>query len=433
MEEKRRLGTDQRGVTLVELLAAIVILSIVAVVLYRGFIIGAQTNARARVQHQATSLAQNVLEGLKAENVGEILSQFENPVSVDSEGNVTVHFDILPQPLMPPDLNAKVGAFGPYLSAGETDGYVRTGDGKYYLYLQDVRMENNLYDVMITLDASQYRTDLAASPGAPPGSGQAFNSQEMVQIPQMDATYDAIIADSKVHDKEGYEAVSIKAGAGFNPRELYRTITITVQDTDLLDGNVNSRVTAEYKYFYETDNQYKETDYVFDNIDEPQNALRSLFLFYQPAYDWGKDTIIIDNKSNRDMDLYLIKQQTTANLVELDGKERGYRMSLQVNEQFGGSAAHVRVLTNLDTNLATGQESVVKQAAFMYNGSVLSEEQKKQVLGVNGLSNMQVRDKLMDVVVEVFRAGGGSVPAGTADFLEHTGKKAAELAGSIRN
>lgn len=56
MEKTRSVKLNNKGVSLVELLVAISIFSIVVVVIYQGFVLAAKTNSKAKIQYKATLL-----------------------------------------------------------------------------------------------------------------------------------------------------------------------------------------------------------------------------------------------------------------------------------------------------------------------------------------------------------------------------------------
>ena len=65
---------DDRGFTLVELIVAIVILAIVFVPLLHAFVTGAQTEAKSRIQNNATTAAQAIIENIQATDTATLLS-----------------------------------------------------------------------------------------------------------------------------------------------------------------------------------------------------------------------------------------------------------------------------------------------------------------------------------------------------------------------
>ena len=57
---------DDRGVTLLELILAISIFSIAAIVLFQGFVTSGRINKKSNLYLEATTTAQNVMEELKS-------------------------------------------------------------------------------------------------------------------------------------------------------------------------------------------------------------------------------------------------------------------------------------------------------------------------------------------------------------------------------
>lgn len=443
---KNRVLLNNDGMTLIELLTALLILSIVAVVFYHGFLTGAMTNTKAKQQHKATSLAQNIMEGLKAEDINTILFQFSYPAYTDQDGSLRENFDILPGSLFRDTPSNSAGtfksSFGTYVEnpqKGEAGEYVRTDDGKYYLYLTNLSMENTLFDVLVTLDGSAYSNDTKDGAGNALNTsrGKNYNSDQWVQIPAMDSNYDAVVSSSQVYDVEALKVMEIISG--FNPDYVKRTITITVEDTPLLSGETISTVSAKYEYFFNDETKYQQTDWVFDNTDDPTKKLRNIFLFYQPYYSStgyieGRDTIILRNPDNRELEFYVVKQQTETNLSKLSHQEINYQCSVRVTDSGTlPGKSYVGIHTNLGYNLADGQKLSDPQAAYYLNGTLNSgEQQLKDVFRLGSLTRKQASDKIMDVRIEVFKAGTGSFTT-LDEFRSRVGQQAAVLEGSIRN
>lgn len=441
---------NNKGVSLVELIIAMTILSIVVVVIYQGFILSAQTNSKAKLQHKATSLAQNVLEGLKAENINTILHQFSMPAATVGEGagsTVSVNFDILPMSIMNvvdeanptvEELNARVGTFGTYVDTSEgadQSKYITSADGKYYLYLKDVEMENTLFDVLITIDGSPYKTGS--------DKGQAYNDQTTIMIPSMDTTYDALVANSNVYDNEGFNAVSNSINIGYDPTLAYRRITVTIDDMPILnpDYPIATKVTAKYEYFYSTNTTpyYVAEEVVFDSTENPEYGLRNVFLFFQPSYGHKADQIVVDNSDNRETELFLIKQQITDNTVQLAVDEGLYNIELEVRETpadiTNEAKAALKLRTNLGVNLGNGADVSMRET-YKYQAAATSFVDKtvvKNKLDYNDLTNGQSVETFFDVTIEVHRAGTGGTPADITAFRSQWGEQVAVITGSIRN
>lgn len=440
-----KLNND--GVSLIELLVAMVILSICVVAFGQGMIIAAKTNSKAKIQHKATSLAQNVLEGLKAEDMAEILGEFTYPSYSDASGAAVDNFNIIQDGFFSQGVIDSVGTFAasgvPYVSLG-TDGvnsdYVETSDGKYQLYMEQVAMENTKFDVLVTLDGSAYRSDLTDESGVPTSNGQNFNSEQMAQIPNMDSNYDAVISNSAVYDVEALASLK-NSFPGENFEYIDRTMTIDISSTTLLSGEIHDVVTAAYKYeFRDVIYPVSAPDYVFDNSAQYENRLRNIYVFYHPMYGC-LDEIVINNPNRLPVEVYLIKLEDTSLGTELSAKENSYRMSVSVSERpvsgpITDTTPCVKIRTNLDYNLAN-LASKITQAAYEYtdaSGIKSVGTDAKNKLKVSELTNATETDKIFDVTIEVF-------PSAETDFSGKTlndvrtllGESAAVMEGSIRN
>ena len=69
LKHKLNRNLNNRGFSLVEILIAVAILVLCAVPLLKAFVTSAQTNARARQNLNATTLAENIMEEIKAAGV----------------------------------------------------------------------------------------------------------------------------------------------------------------------------------------------------------------------------------------------------------------------------------------------------------------------------------------------------------------------------
>ena len=444
MRKKRNVHKlNNRGVTLVELLVAMTILSLVVVVFYNGFIVAAKTNAKAKLQHKATSLAQNIMEGLKAENMDSIMQQFVYPTyaSPQADGSVETgtNFDILPSNITGALSSDNIGCFpGPTDPAyavstdgGKTAKYQKSSDGKYYLYLRNLKMENTVFDALITIDGSAYMKPESGTST----SGQNYNSEEIVQIANMDVYYDAVASNAITYDGEALSRFPLS----YDSSKVQRIIKIDVKETLLLSGNIQQTVNVTYRYEYDGVEKYTEEDLVFDNVDDLNKQLRNIFLFYPPSYDWKQDIIEINYPKDREFEFYVIKQQTITDPAELRTNDAAYKASLRINAVGevtpNTSTPSVKIRTNLGYNLYDGS-NIVSQASYQFCGiNVLSPADK---FDIGTLTNKQTTDKIMDVTVAVYLHNPDApdtAPASKADFLDpsNIGEKKAELTGTIRN
>lgn len=422
---------NNKGLSLIELLIAMTILSIVAVVVYQSIVVSARTNAKAKLQHKATSLAQDVMEGLKAEDINTILHQFIT--RNDTNAGTALEFTVIPRKLLPSDLTNMVGSFGTYVGSHEVDGnpvydaeYSPTSDHKYSLYLRNVAMENSKFDVLITMDGSAYVE------GSTSNKGQDYNSRETVQLPDMDTSYDAIVSNCRIYDGEAQARV----GGSFIPTKMKREITVYIDKVTMggLEARVADSVKVEYKYTYDGSEVYRTEETVYDNSSAMEYSLRNIFLFFTPGYQYAKDEIRIVNPDHSGAVLYLIKQR--ADITNIAVLESAYHPDIRIEETLSGSGGSslTRICTNLQENLETG--AAVGTAKFYFNGALLgTEEQKAEKLHLADLTNSTAEDKIMNVTVEVFRTLDESNTARTSpdDLKANAGARLAILTGSLRN
>ena len=84
---KRDKSLNNKGLTLVELLIAIVVLAIIVVPLLHAFITSARINAKSKEKLRLTQIAQDIMEGLKAYTLEDIAYEFNYPNS----GSISEH------------------------------------------------------------------------------------------------------------------------------------------------------------------------------------------------------------------------------------------------------------------------------------------------------------------------------------------------------
>ncbi len=138
---KEMWGSTKRnnvGMSLVEVVAAIAILSIVILAVLQSFVYSARYNARSRERQQTTAAAQTVMENFKAYSVQEIYDQF---VSYDPN----------------------VSGSGYHLNGGLGSYYEGVPGGYLKFEISHMQYQEELYDVRIDVyphgsEASQVST-----------------------------------------------------------------------------------------------------------------------------------------------------------------------------------------------------------------------------------------------------------------------------------
>lgn len=129
MKHAKEEQLNNEGFSLVELLIAIVILSIIVVPLLHSFVTSARTNAKSRNTMHATAIAEDVMEQFEAHTLGEMADTYEA---------------------------ASVEGFTNTVKRGEDID--SDGDLEWVYTFRDSSTTSGAYDVVTTLDPSAYTT-----------------------------------------------------------------------------------------------------------------------------------------------------------------------------------------------------------------------------------------------------------------------------------
>jgi len=353
---KRTRRLDNRGLTLVELLVAVVILGIIVAPLLHTFATSAKTAQKSRQFGDATTAAQNIIELIESSDTDVILS------------NATV-------------IDSGASFYKPVVSEGVTSFVVSAAaykdtSGKYYIGLP-VSSGSSSFDALITLDAS----DL-------------LNGEPVTQYTELIATSQAAGTDNPDNKAKADFAWASELLGSETPTEnetLSRNITITVEPGETSGGTVTYQIVIVYRYsggfnYTDVNDDYKyynfyeeytsETFYtgIPDTVDFGEPVF-SMFYFFAPFYSiYGssKDIVYVYNRDNAytvgantydlRFNLFLIRQKTISDAAELSAAEASYSSAIYQYETYGLGTSDgeylnaCKVYTNMNTNLSTGAD-----------------------------------------------------------------------------
>lgn len=396
----RQLKGDNRGLSLLEVLIAMVVLSIVVVPFMHSFITAANTNADAKRVHKATTVAQSVMEGFKAEALEDILEQFREPAAdfhlLDPgriNGSIADAVEVVTDPALP---------------------------GEYRFEISGVQEDISAYDVLVTLDATPYRDPSHTDK-------LLYNAQELAKLPVIDMDKDAVCIQ-----KSDYVDTAISQLRGqFSPEPaedavrngMHREITVTIECTGMSGGDNRTRVLVDTKYSYGIA-KYSVSQTYFDST-ETGEELRSVYLYYYPLYQDGgsgavtNDVINYVNPNGLPVNFYLLKQSSALATVD---RENRYEMVMNMDEPASAvGSMQTRLYTNLGTNLVNGiafTDMQGKREIFLNLSKVPLED-----ISAPELYESAAEDRLFDVRVSVYESG-----ARAAGFPED--RRLATLEGS---
>lgn len=327
IKTKYCVGNDNKGYTLVEIIAAVVILAIVVIPLLNCFLSVAKLNAKAKKEQEATVAAQNLMETIKASSVEELLGSSE--ACTDEAGVVLRNEDGSPKMKVEVDKSNEAS-------------------GKYIIYYNQCDINGNTYRAVAKMDAGAYRKEEEAEP-------DQYNDMSLADVTAMSEQLDAFFIQDFGSDTEAAEYF----GGNLVYESMNRDIVVDIKN---VSGKTSVVVSVTYEYggnFYST----AENVCVYSGT-----KLENVYVFFQPMYTSNgtvvKEQIHIKNEANLPLNVYLVKQAYSSTTAV---QERNYRVSVDVSEpnrtEFFKDGAYY-VLTDIQTNLDKAQN----QYSVTYGG-----------------------------------------------------------------
>lgn len=219
---KRQLNTrcgrtGDAGFSLVELLIAVTILAIIVIPLLHMFVTSTRINVKSRQTLRATTVAQDIMEGLKAYTLEDVQEQFSLPGGTysstffyPSEGFYIVNSSMIQGGVHEiRGLETNRDADGNFEDPDNPDNEI------YYFGIQNLKMQGGEYDALIKLDASTYTKDKVKGVGG--GSGPSadahdnyFNGAFYADVTSVAETNGSSEKDSSYHEDPNLSANALK-------------------------------------------------------------------------------------------------------------------------------------------------------------------------------------------------------------------------------
>jgi prepilin-type N-terminal cleavage/methylation domain-containing protein len=452
MKQIKDRKIDNQGFSLVEVLVAVVILAIIVVPFLNAFMVSTKTNAKSKNILKATTIAQNILEGLKAADIEDIALEFNYPntgftifdesyipLSVGESlknhvreyektitgGNIFYQPAVSSESIDGSESVKRAGTTTSIFSMDNGQNYEFLGqsDGGYSFGLEGIEVENTQYDALILADAGDYRETGSSS--------KKYNNQEIVNIANLDAQKDAFfIQDTNLDTTVLEDMKTLEPGHSFDEKNLSRKIQINISNVASLNGQITKVITT-YTYSYldsAVNKTYEVTNTIFDNSESGED-LRGIYLFYTPLYHSDsaasiQDEIEINNMDHLPVTVYVVKQETK-DLTELENAEINYKMKLTVKEDtmIGVTDAYTDIRTNLDYNLyaaydTTGvTEPKVEQGYYTYNTTSANQSEVKSILNIQQITGTQITDNFYDVEIRIYEKGAADLGFSDTDKI----------------
>lgn len=383
----KQLNND--GFSLVEVLISMMILAIIIIPIFNNLVLSSRINLNAIKTQKATTLVQNVTDGLKYLPILEVAGQFnydgagKDFTIINGYSGVTdaATMELLKsgtsyeKAIVYEDGHDISSATASVIKTGtgddETYTFVPNSSGLYYYGLTDVADGKDVYDVLITYDSTAYSGGTPADP-----SETGINDVDMPVITSVATDVNAVITDGNrdswaestlLHNYNSwfsaYTTKMYEAGNGAlvpnntitntDIREnMNRSFEIHISHTGTkyevhasLSYSINRSILPSTDFnllnYYDSGNYF--TPYEDENVYYGQfDTLENIYLFFKPNLYQLSDQITIYNdvmdENLAEVCVCLVQQtidessSTQAEIDAYNAKFAGYHLELSVNE-----------------------------------------------------------------------------------------------------
>ena len=182
--DKKTVRQDNAGMSLVEIIAAVSIFMVLALILFRGFVSSSRLNKKSGTYLSATTIAQNIMEEMKAKTFAQTALAFNYPVNPitkenrfrflqeDSSKTTDTSTVITKELLKTEDTYKKARLYEEAgndadkvtasilsIDKGKTYTFLPRTKGsnasKYYFSMEGIKNQNNTFDTLVEFDGSK--------------------------------------------------------------------------------------------------------------------------------------------------------------------------------------------------------------------------------------------------------------------------------------
>lgn len=345
-QEEMPVCRRNAGMSMIEIIIAVAIFAITAAVLLQAFVISGRINRKSGTYLEATTVAQNIMEEIKAKSFEEVSLAFNYPVdsvknttrltflnsqrsrietgslgisevirTTDKADSSRSSYD--PVVRYREDLDeSKVTASVISKDGGKTYEFNPRTSGenasKYYFELTNIENDKESFDALVTFDGSKtsgYKKKTSTN------TETGKNDYEMPNISKIDSKTNALLIEEQDVNKDNLaqqmtqwfnSSFTGKAEAEIQTirDDIYthsvKTLTIRVEENSGTVKAVASRTLDPWKWINEKYSQYLNSEYSSDGkqkeniIDTGETTfyssdagenLKNIFVFYYPNYN----------------------------------------------------------------------------------------------------------------------------------------------------
>lgn len=425
---------DNRGLSLVELIIAIIILAIAVTPLLRSFVTSANTNQKAKRIMRATSVAENIMEAMKPLTLEEIVLQLSNDGDAAHMPVCTLvpvfdsHQELLiaenePNPAMGINYAASFVNGAWKFNGQESD--------KYYFALSGIELDGVKYDARICLDASDYYAADATASG--------YNDEELVQISGLDLSKDVVYELETASEKKVYAEfaerssryvsdVSHAKNADDFEAALTRKITVTITQTATTqEVSLTLTYIAPTGWVADDEREFSRSMQLYSG--DMAKPLRYVYLLYPPNYNSRagsvKDIFVIENYDKAECGIFLIKQVSAA-ATDLTSAEAFYVPGVELYEATSAAEDTLPPVTwiynNFNVNLGlrtAGMDNYTMADAAVYTYNSQTGDTARNMLNLKDILAKESELRLFKTSIRIYDGGAFDAAQGTFDESKH--------------
>lgn len=176
--DKKKLRQDNAGISLVELIAAVSIFVILALVLFRSFVLSSSVNRKTSNYQEAMNIAQNIMEEVQAKSFSKVAAAFNYPLNLvtnssqfsflDGQEDTVKIKEIIKSDVGFDDVRryeesngdtSKVTSSILSTNGGKTYTFLPRKKGKnaskYYFSMEGIKEQKNTFDALVEFDGSK--------------------------------------------------------------------------------------------------------------------------------------------------------------------------------------------------------------------------------------------------------------------------------------
>ena len=388
---------DNRGLTLIELMIAVVILGFVSTPLLHSFLTSANTEVKARKMGEANLVAQNIMECIEANELEAVIPESAgNLAGLLGAGSASYYIYS----------DAGYTEYGSSRPESVTDAAGNTSDPKdYHIGVGGVSAGGQSYYAMIDFNAAPGDADAA--------NIVAINEVAMSEYSPMDVVFQVPA------NEIGIRTITLDVAAGENAGETNVTLQYVIapetepetvdDDESGAEGDDESGAEDEDQSGGATEANNKIISYSKSyTVETAKLSESSIYVFYYPDYDNG-DTIVINNLDNLEFNLFLVKRMDSSieSLTDLDNLEMSYVCTV---EQYVGDLSKdvAAVYSNVEERLSytaghrtSESDDEIRDFSYTITNGIRSEsgEAYKMALVSEGQ-----QDRIYEVTVKIYDA-----------------------------